>query len=83
MLITAFLQFRPEGHREPRNEVGFLIPAGRLVESEPGIFRFSLQRFNPLGHSPIWIQSSRINWYVKFETSKLRQPIQYFRKAIK
>ena len=22
MLITAFVQFRPEGHREPRNEVG-------------------------------------------------------------
>ena len=27
MLITAFVHVRPEGHREPRNEVGSLYPA--------------------------------------------------------
>ena len=27
MLITAFLPIRPEGHREPHNEVGCLSPA--------------------------------------------------------
>ena len=40
MLITAFLQFRSEGHREPRNEAGFPRPAKQLVEFEPGTFRF-------------------------------------------
>ena len=37
---TAFVQFWPEGHREPRNEVGSLSPAERLVGFEPGTFRF-------------------------------------------
>ena len=41
MLITAFLQFRPEGHREPRNEVGFLSLAEHLMG--PGTFQFFLQ----------------------------------------
>ena len=40
MLITAFLHIRPEGHREPRSEVGSLSPAERLVGFEPGTFRF-------------------------------------------
>ena len=31
IIITAFLQFRPEGYREPRNEVGSLSPVERLV----------------------------------------------------
>ena len=35
MLITAFVQFLQEGHREPRNEVGSLSQAERLVEFEP------------------------------------------------
>ena len=35
-LITAFARFRPEGHREFRNEVGSL----NLAEFEPGTFRF-------------------------------------------
>ena len=39
-LITAFVQFQPEAHREPRNEVGLLNPDERLVEFEPGTFRF-------------------------------------------
>ena len=52
MLITAFLHFRPEGHLEPRSEVGSLSPAERLVGFEPGALRFSLQRLNPIGHSP-------------------------------
>ena len=47
-----FVQFRPEGHREPRNEDGSLSPANHLMGLEPGTFRFQLQRFNPLGHSP-------------------------------
>ena len=40
MLITAFVHIRPEGHREPRNEVGSLSPAKRLAGFEPGTFRF-------------------------------------------
>ena len=46
------LHFRPGSHREPRSEVGYLRPAERLVGIEPGTFRFLLQGFNPLGHSP-------------------------------
>ena len=45
------LHIRPEGHREPRNEVGSLRTAEHLVGFELGTFRFSLQRLNPLGHS--------------------------------
>ena len=40
MLITAFVQFRPEDHRETHNEVGSLSPAEDLVGIEPGTFRF-------------------------------------------
>ena len=40
MLITAFVHVRPEGHREPRSEVGSLSPAERLAGFEPGTFRF-------------------------------------------
>ena len=50
MLITAFLHFWPEGHREPRNEVGFLSLAQHLVGFEPEILRSWLQRVNPLGY---------------------------------
>ena len=49
MLITCVLLIRPEGHREPRNEIGSLIPAERLMGFEPGIFRFWSQRLNPMG----------------------------------
>ena len=35
MLITAFIHVRPEGHREPRNEVGSLSPAEHLAGFEP------------------------------------------------
>ena len=52
MLITVFVQVRPEGHWEPRNEVGSLSPAERLAGFEPGTFRFLFQCLNPLGHSP-------------------------------
>ena len=40
MLLTAFVHVRPEGHREPRSEVGSLSPAERLAGFEPGTFRF-------------------------------------------
>ena len=40
MLITAFVHVRPEGHREPRSEVGSLGPAERLARFESGTFRF-------------------------------------------
>ena len=36
MLITAFSQFRPKGHREPHNEVGSLSLVDFLVGFEPG-----------------------------------------------
>ena len=53
MLITVLLHVRPECHREPRNEVGSLSPVKLLAGFELGTFRFSLQRLNPLGHSPL------------------------------
>ena len=37
ILITVFVQFRPEGHWEPRNEVGSLLVGG-LVGFESGTF---------------------------------------------
>ena len=40
ILITSFLPVRPEGHRDPLNEVGFLGPGERLVTFEPGAFLF-------------------------------------------
>ena len=46
------LHFRPEGHWEPRGEVGSLSPAKCLVGFEPGTFQFLLQCLNPLIHSP-------------------------------
>ena len=33
-------RFRPEGHRESRNEIGSLSPAECLVRFEPVTFRF-------------------------------------------
>ena len=57
MLITAFYLCRPEGHREPRNEVGPLSPAERPAGFESGNFRFKSQRFNPLGHSTRFMTS--------------------------
>ena len=47
MLITVFLLIRPEGHREPHNEVRSLSPAKRLVGFEPGT---SDSNFNALTH---------------------------------
>ena len=52
MLITCVLHIWPEGHREPRNEVGSLSPAERIEGFEPGAFRFWSQCLNPLGHFP-------------------------------
>ena len=40
MFITTFELFQPESHWEPRNEVGFLSPAERLVGFESQTFRF-------------------------------------------
>ena len=66
MLITAFVQFRPEGHCEPCNEVGSLRPAGCLVMFELETFQFWLQCLNPLGHSPR--NSGSCQFFVKYET---------------
>ena len=52
MLITAFVQVWPKGHREPRNEVGSLSSTDRLLGFEPGTFRFWLEHLNPLGYCP-------------------------------
>ena len=43
MLITVIFWFRPEGHREPCNEVGSLSQAEHPVGFEPGTFRFLSQ----------------------------------------
>ena len=45
--------FRPEGPKEPRNEVRSLSRVERLVVFEPGTFRFWFQRLNTLGHFPL------------------------------
>ena len=53
MLITGFVQFRPEGHWEPRNKVGSLSLTECLVGFETSAFQLQLQCFNPLGHFPL------------------------------
>ena len=40
MLIIAFQLIWPEGHMEPRNDVGSLSPTEHLVGFEPGTFGF-------------------------------------------
>ena len=40
MLITTFHLAWPEGHPEPRGEVGSLSPVERLAGFEPGTFQF-------------------------------------------
>ena len=57
MLITCVLRIRPEGQQEPRNEVGSLSPAERLVGFEPGTFRFLLQRLN-------WITLFKVSYVI-------------------
>ena len=52
MLIACVLHIRPEGHWEPRNEVGSQSLAERLVGFELGTFWFWSHCLNPLGHSP-------------------------------
>ena len=54
------LHFRPEGHREPRNEVGSLSLAERLVGFELGTFQFLLQCLNPIDHSPLKVVTKTI-----------------------
>ena len=68
MLITAFLQIRPEGHQEPRNEVQSWSPADRLVGFEPKTFRFWLQRLKPLGHFPVNLekQIEKLGYFLFF-----------------
>ena len=64
MLITEFLQFWPEGYREPRNEVGYLSRAEFLVGIDPGTFRFWFNRLNVLGHSPLVLNCANdTKWY--------------------
>ena len=57
MLITCVLRIRPEGQQKPRNEVGSLSPAERLVGFEPGTFRFLLQRLN-------WITLFKVSYVI-------------------
>ena len=40
IFLTVFIQFRPEGHQECRNEVGPLRSVKRQIGFEPGTFRF-------------------------------------------
>ena len=57
MLITCVLRIRPKGQQKPRNEVGSLSPAERLVGFEPGTFRFLLQRLN-------WITLFKVSYVI-------------------
>ena len=69
MLITVFVQVRPEGHGECHNEVGSLNPVEHLAGFEPGTFQFWLQRLNPLGHSPSFADKAKIEMYLCFDWS--------------
>ena len=58
VLITAFLNFYREGHREPRNEVESQSLAKRLMVSEAGTFRSC---YNALTHWAIFSKSRSLN----------------------
>ena len=51
ILIVCILRIRPEGHWEPRNELGSLSSVKHLVGFEAGTFRFWSECLNQLGHS--------------------------------
>ena len=88
MLITAFLQFWPEGLREPRNKAGSLSPTEHLIGFEPETFRFWFHRLNPLGRftqtklcmqkSPSWFyrQDVLTSWRKLALTHKLSVQIR-------
>ena len=40
MLISVFVNFRPECHQEPRDEVESVRPVKRLAGTKPGNFGF-------------------------------------------
>ena len=65
------LHIRPEGHREPRYEVGSLNPAKCLTWFDPGTFRFWLQCLTPLSHSPQSYSAlfGSSNSYLHYKTS--------------
>ena len=54
----CILHFWPEGHWEPRSEVGSLSLAERLVRFWTGILPILIQRLDPLGHSPQRVMES-------------------------
>ena len=76
MLIIAYVHNRPEGHREPRNEVGSLSPAEHLAGFEPGTFRFLFQCLNPLGHSPFqWDPTEKASKFLDYYLKPVMQEL--------
>ena len=57
MLITTLFQVRPEGHREPRNEVGFQSLTGRISGIQAGNFPI----LNIICHPTVSL-SPKVHW---------------------
>ena len=67
MVITAFFYyFDPKVIRSLVMRFGSLSPAEHLVGFEPVTFQFEFQCFNPLGHSPVNVDSflQKENWTI-------------------
>ena len=71
MLIPAFVQGRPKGHWEPCSKVGSLSLAKHLAGFEPGTFWFWLQCLNPLGHSSLLVDHTKIPQKISWSRFKL------------
>ena len=86
MLITCILHIQPEGHWQPRNKVGSLSLAKRLVGFEPETFQFWSQRLNPIGHSsykastipkPLHIRFDEIDGFIRTHGYKFRHLVLF------
>ena len=80
------LHIQPEGHWQPRNKVGSLSLAKRLVGFEPETFQFWPQRLNPLGHSsykastipkPLHIRFDEIDGFIRTHGYKFRHLVLF------
>ena len=58
----CILTYSTEAHREPHNEVGSLSLAECLVGFDTEIFKFWLQRLNPLGNYPLKHPLKHLFW---------------------
>ena len=62
--LSVTISFRSKGHRQPRNEVGYLSPAEHLVGFELGTLQFNL---NALTHQTRPLSQNfhrNFNWFL-------------------